>query len=463
MSIRTSQVCLLVLMSILLAVPTMALSADEYSNEFNNPGETCVLENYFNYWTPQPNFFHSDNHKLTVPVIYRCCTSSNDCLKIIFDLQNQELMSDNYVAEVADLSFIQQNLENGNISEENYLLDSAFDVCSYFGTSKLRQEAVNLGGQTAHEIKPVLSTKVQQFVTQSLSAGKTLGVIKELNPTDLVISATCYLDQKSLKKAFEKITECKGYLHNIRNRDVVAGQVNILKNCDAEAENILKEYTQSTLSQIRHAANKVGNTIAGAVSYINSLTKNPSSSVPPLKIADTEYELAQKALSKLKEQSPYLADPQLEDTLAKYRLRIGQKQSITERGLLSSKENYLQVKNQYPSILSLFFTDLFYEPDYNLSNAENLLEQAEISINQGNEFLKQFKYNSAIKALENANTLLPPAEEEVKRELTTGRTFDKRWIFGVILIGSAFFVFKFKRHKRKETNQTSGNTSGQDL
>ena len=100
---------------LLFSVSVHGLSADDYVKEFNNLGETCIVENYFNYWTPNPTFFDSNNYKLTVPVIYQCCDGNNKCTSITFDLQNQQFLPEGYVAEIIDIDYIHENIENGTL------------------------------------------------------------------------------------------------------------------------------------------------------------------------------------------------------------------------------------------------------------------------------------------------------------------------------------------------------------
>ncbi|MBI2664709.1 hypothetical protein HYX10_05225 [Candidatus Woesearchaeota archaeon] len=442
---KVSILGILILLWLALSSVSYGLSANEYINEFNNSEEVCAVANYFNYWTPQSNLFNSDNHKLAVPVIYLCCDVNKECTSITFDLQNQEFLTDDHVAEVTDLDYIHKKIENGTISDEAYLLDSAFDVCSFFGIDKLQQEALNIGGEAAQEVRPLLNTRKSQIVKESLTAAKSIGIIKKLNPADLVVSATCYINQNSLKQAMEKLTECNGYLHNIKNRRVIAGQAKILRNCDSEAKNILAEYVDSDVSKIRCTANKFGNAVTGAIPYIKSIGKNPHSPDNELRIAENECELAQKAMSQLNQQDLHLDNPETTTILAKYRQRVQEKQRITEAGLTTSNENYQRVKKLPPSFLNLQLTNLFYEPNYNISNAKTLTAQAEKILVEGNNYLKEYRYNSAITAFEKVNELLVPAEEELKREQAVQRSFDKRWLVAVFIILLLFMLYKTRK------------------
>ena len=98
------------------------INPEEYLNEFNNAEESCTINDAF--------FYTDSENKLDFITIYECC-NQNQCLKIPFDLQNRNEISEADLRETFNINFARAKIRSGDLVPSNYFPES-FDVCAYF-------------------------------------------------------------------------------------------------------------------------------------------------------------------------------------------------------------------------------------------------------------------------------------------------------------------------------------------
>lgn len=435
---------------ILLSIGVLATNAEDYITEFNEPGEICSIDNEFVYYISSPTLFDKERYIVTRPILYRCCSQSKVCIMVVFDIQQEQPMTEQYLSEIFELDNIKKEIDNGDLPKNLYFFKESFDICNYFGIPTLKQESANLAGGVAETITKSSTSKVAKTVYVSVRGARALGLIGVVNPLNLVTSAACYIDGKELKLALEKLTECDGYLSNIDNRQVIAGQVDKLKTCAAESSGLLKEYTGSITAQIKNGVDKIGNAITGAWTFFKGEMKDPSAD-NKFEFKETEYELAQKALEKVLSINPRLECPNKEGLIAGHKIRLSLKDKEVSEQLNQLGTQLNNITDNMPGLFTRFFSDIFKEPNYNLSNSESLIEDTKRSLQDRVNLYYNYRYNSALNDINHTETLLLDAEAIIVRENNVKRVFDKRWwiiIGSLIILGGCIAYYK-KRLNRK--------------
>lgn len=433
-----------------LFLPTVtAITAGDYLNEFNNPGETCEIYNYFYYYVSQPKFLDTERHVLTIPIFYKCC-KDDKCTLVIFDIQNQGFPNDEYLSELFDLNYINKQLESGELSEDIYTIETSFNICDYFGVDTLRQESVNLGAEGAQSVAPHLDKKEKEYITISLKRGKLLGLIKNLNPSALISSAVCYVNEKDLKKVLEQLAECRSYLANINKNIAVEEYTANLKTCNSDATEKLKKYVDSDLSKIKNVINKAGNVVTGLISFFSEFVEDPISKDLELEIKETEYEYAKQAYNKISNQNPKLIDEEKNELINTHNDRIAAKYSETSNKLDSVQESLIRISQLRPNWLNFFIINVFKEPNYNLSKYDLLISGSKESLTNRYNLLKQFKFNSAFNGINEIEENNNEAFEIIEREINIVRHIDKRWkifffsvmAFIIVMVLIVYFILR---------------------
>lgn len=423
----------IVLLCILSIPHTLALESKEYLNEFSNEGESCQFVSYLNYFTQEPFLIVFSQDILTVPVLYQCCKDSH-CVNIIFDLQNEEFLSTERNNELIDIFYIQSNINSGKIDEDAYMIGDAFDICEYFGVDKLQKQTVSLSAEVAEVSKPLMNTKTKQVVTEVIKTGKITGAITKLNPETFIASAVCYSNTWGLNKAYEKLTECRGYLHNIKNSVSQEGQKTQLQTCNEDAKIVLNSYIDSPISKGRYAVNTVGNAITGFFGFVKDISDNPSE-IPEFKMEKTSYEESQETLSKIQDFDKLMEDPYKYSKLNEFNTRIQQKNQYANTALVIVKENLTASKKSLPNVFEVFLTNIFYEPNYNLSQIDYDLMTAETNVRQSEGSLSRYKFNSVIQESSRVYDKLGIINSNIENELSIARIWDRRWTIAFYVTG----------------------------
>lgn len=397
--------CLIYLTFILLVLTSSFVSptAEEYLYEFNNNGEICEIVDYFYYDLKCPIIFNSDRLCTTVPIFYTCCDDDDDdCKTIIFDIQNKEFLNDQRNSELIDLNYIKYNLRNGNFSLIQFDL-SGFDVCSFFGKKELKKESLNLAASAAEKMAPLLEAERARRIKDTVNTAKRIGKVSVFNPVDFAVSGTCIYDDKRLTEAITSISNCNTYLQNINNNYATEGYVSHFTEEIAIAEYKLKTYIDLTSAKIRGAVNSAGNFMVGFFNFFKNLASGENKE---FEMKKSEYDYAEEAHAAISGYSPHLNNPKNNIILQNHNIRVSEKMGgyNTEYEIY---DNYLStIKKLKPNIFKVFFSNIFLEPNYNLSLAEDYFKKSKKSKVDAESLVKIYKLNSATEKLSEANMLI---------------------------------------------------------
>jgi hypothetical protein len=414
----------------------VSASPEEYLHEFSNNNETCEVIDYFVYDYSCPWFFNSDRLCSTVPTFYRCCTNDK-CTTVIFDLQSKKFFRDSSSVELIDLNYIKYSLRNGNISQTQFQL-TGFDVCSYFGSKEIKQESVNLAASAAESISPlVLEAERAKNVKNLVQNARKIGIVSKFNPSTLVAGFTCNYNSKKLNIAVESLANTNAYLSNINNNYAREGYISGLSSEIDIARTNLKSYVESPVSMIRGTTNWLANVFV----WLFNLSSHPGKI--PEGIPKTEYQVAQDAYAQVNSYNLYIHNPNNANILVAQNSRISEKNSsfIYEYNIFNKE--YQEVKKIKPSFLTVLFTDVFKNPNYNLSYGNSFFKEASRLKDSGERNYHLNKFNSAIENISNAGSYLNLSQEIYLREQGVKRNYSI-WPFFIIafLIALSYFGYK---------------------
>ncbi len=400
------------LLILIISINLVQANAEDYLNEFNELGETCRVVDYFVYEYNCPTFFNSQRYCSTVPTFYECC-SEESCTRVIFDLENRKFLEEKYNSELIDLNYIKYYLKKGDLSEIQFELNE-FDVCYPFGTNKIRQETINLAASTSETIAPILGAEKAREINTVVKSARSVGAVSKFNPAILAASISCSYDNKKLNNAIESLLNVNTYLSNIRNDYAKEGYIYGLTTNLNLAKNDLKIYTESLVSISKGAFDWLINVFRA----LFNLNVDEG-----LEIEKTDYQLAQEAYGKVLDYQSYLHNPNNHEIILAQNIRINKKVTEFNEEYESFNRKYGGVKEIKPSFFSISYVFLFKSPNYNLSEANLLLENSKKLQDLAVKDFKARKFNSASNKLIRAQEYLNQSETIYVRENNITRSF----------------------------------------
>lgn len=414
-----------ILVSVFLINLVSANYADEYKTEFNIKNETCEIIDSFVYDISDPWIFNSNHKYTTFPVIYGCCDEEK-CTPIIFDGNYKTFINDKYIEEIIDLNYIRYNLNNGNISEK-YFEVNGLDFCDYFGFGDAKKETLNLASEAVESGALLIGTQKSYQVAKTIKTVRDFGVIGKFNPALLTAGVGCGYDNKKLNIALEHLALLNAYLRNINLGYSQEDYVQNLSDSASLSKMYLKEYVESPTAMARGAFNWILN----AFKFIFGVAQNPTKHQ---EIEKTEYQVAQDTLKQILNYNFYFNNPNKDKIVRESNNRVSLKVIEFNDTYVSFLREYNQIKSKKPSSLKVFFTNIFYEPNYNLSEGIECWSKIEKQKKDSESYYKEFKFNSAISSLTGSTDLMNCSENIFTRENSINRKFDKNWFYFFILL-----------------------------
>ncbi len=411
-----------------------AYDSNEYLNEFSSDGESCDAIDIFAYKQVEKRWWNKYHLSQTIPVLYYCC-KGEECVAIFADVQGKSLMIDYSYYELIDLNYIKYSIAQGNLTITSFV-STGIDSCYYHGGDKLMSETINLVADTSEKIALTQKTKKAKQVVDFVRTTRSLNIINPLNLADFGLSVACKYNNNKIKKAIEKLTECNLYLSNIRNNYAEAGYVNRLETCLDTAREDFEIYRQDKLAIAKHRLDKSANFIKEVFKF-NILEFN---------VADTEYDTAGKIYEEIKDKKLYIHNPRKESIYQKYASRILSKRANYNIIRTEVENQIIHISNITPNFLTLFFTDLFYEPNFNISQGKKLLSDSKKAFYYCDQLRAQDKYNSAIACQKETNNWIKDSTKIVEQEISISRHLDQRWktaLIALAILITAFIFIKF--------------------
>lgn len=398
--------------------------AEDYKDEFSIDGETCEILDVFVYDISNPWFFNSQRKYTTYPVIYHCC-KEDECIPVVFDGNHKTFLHDSYMKEIIDLNYIRASLHNGDISE-NYFQVSGLDLCTYFGFKDAKKQTLNLASGVVESGALMVGTRSAYQVSNTISTARKVGLIGKFNPTSLVAGVGCGYDNKKLNIAIENLALLNAYLNNLNDGYSQEGYVSNLTNAVSLSKYYLDEYVKSPTAMVRGSANFILNIFKGLFSF----SQNPNED---LEFDKTEYQIAQDTLREISGYNFYLNNPNNERIITESNHRVTMKSQQFEEIYLSFMGQYSKVYSLKPNFIKVLWTNIFYSPNYNLTEGISCLDNLTRDKEMAEEYYSENKFNSAINKINNSNSLFNCSEEVFIREVSIKRNFDKNWVYFVIL------------------------------
>lgn len=273
--------------------------------------------------------------------------------------------------EIIDLNYIRYNLHNGNLSE-NYFDIKGLDLCNYFTLSDLRGESLNLASEVVESGVLMAQTGKTYQVSKTINTARKAGVIGKFNPTIFISSVACGYDNKKLKIALEVLAQANSYLSNINYGYSQEGYVNSLTNSISSAKYYLDEYIKSPVAMVRGGTNWFLN----ALKFLFGTAMNPTEKQ---EIEKTEYQIAQEISGAITNYNFYLSNPNKEEIILKSNKRVNLKTNQFYMKYNPFLERYNSVKNINPYALNILFTNVFFNPNYNLSTGKDCFNNAKLN------------------------------------------------------------------------------------
>jgi hypothetical protein len=431
---------------VILASSFVSASVNDYLDEFNNGEETCQALDAFYYSEYQDSFINY--HKSTAPVIIQCCISE-ECTAVIFDLHNQQLLYDRSVKEIIDLNYLKFQIQSGNISK-TYFVSEGANSCYFHGKDTLNQETANLVAQTTEEIALIVNTKKAKQVADTIKVARAVEIFSPFAIADFGLSYACNFQNKKLNKAVETLGTCNQYITDIGNNYAKSGYINSLSGCFTTARLELKDYYDNSISQVKCGLDKGINAVKGFWDWLTGLSKGNANA--KLTVEKTECELAKEIANEIKDKEILLHHPRREGIFQEYANRINQKRADFNTQSIITNNAIIDIKNITPSWLKIIWNDMFYEPNYNLSEEKQIISKLNGQVRSCDKLYKQLKYNSAINCLQNIETNISTMKDKIIDENNTERKIDHNiigWIIGILIaLAVGYYILHKEREKR---------------
>ncbi len=424
----------ILLLIILFACVSLVSAYDtsEYLKEFSNEGETCDAIDIFEYNQYDPQWWNNNHFSQTIPVFYLCCKYSQ-CTTIIVDLRDKSLMKDDYYFELIDLNYIKFSMNNGDLTKTSFV-SKGLDSCYYHGGDRLNQESLNLVADTAETIALSQKSKQAKQVVDAIKTARALELISPFSIADFGLSVACSYNNKKIKEAVEKIAECNLYLSNIQNNYAETGYVYKLDTCLDDARSNFKEYRDMDFAKVKNAADKTINIIAAIINFFKGLFEDPANINAEFNVEKTEYEIAGEIYNEIKDKKLYFHNPYKHDIFDKYAKRIIQKRNEYDKFKLDADMAYSIAYSTKPNPIRVFLSNIFNEPDYNLTDGIKLYKNTRKAHKNCEIMYSHVKYNSAIECMNIVKQGYNLSTEIFKRENEIIREFDNRWKNALIIV-----------------------------
>ncbi|MFA5061398.1 MAG: hypothetical protein WC494_03740 [Candidatus Pacearchaeota archaeon] len=427
------RILLFILLNLILISFVSADYVEDYKSEFSIKNESCKVIDSFVYDISDPWLFNSKHKYTTFPVIYGCC-EGEECVSVIFDGNHKAFISNYYMREIVDLNYIRYNIHNGNLSEK-YFEVAGLDFCDYFGFNDAKKETLNLASEVVESGALLVGTQKSYQVAKSIKTARQIGVIGRFNPTSLIAGVGCGYDNKKLNLALENIVLLNAYLNNINWGYSQEGYIQELTNSASLSKIYLKEYVESPTAMARGAFNWILN----AFKFIFGVAQNPTKHQ---EIEKTEYQVAQDTLKQISNYDFYFNNPNKEQIILESNNRVSLKVIEFNETYVSFLMKYSSIKIKKPSSLKVSFTNIFYEPNYNLTEGLDCWKVLKEHKKDSEEYYKIYKFNSAINSLTGLDPFINCSEQLFIRENSIERHFDRNWLYFLIFLLIVIAVIK---------------------
>lgn len=435
---------LLLCLLFLLIVPAFAVDPSIYLGEFNNTNETCTMVDTFTY--RQEGFIFSRDIQ---PVIYYCSGNSTSAV-VVYDPSNNLFPEESRLGEIVDANYIRWGLQTGNLSFHYFGDTEGF--CSIIDAQgKLSQETLNVAAATTEKVASYYKTAEASAVIGGIDLAKSVGVVSAVDPKAIAIGVSCYYLGGKVKDITQKLANCNSLLGNFANGVVWSGDVGRLEYCVNDVRQEMKDYLDSQVRQVVNVVDTLFNFFIGWPIKLLTTSLN-GGNIGQVGIGKTEYDTISGIYGSSQFDAAYFHNPYNDQIIQSQAARLLEKVNAYSAVNSEVKTEFEELNRVNPNGITIFFSDLFLEPNYNLNAAKEGYYRISSTLPQCGALYDESRFNSALDCLETIQAQIQPTEEAFKEELSVKRVFDKRWLAVPIalLSGSLLFVLlKIKKHEHR--------------
>ena len=419
---------LIICFTFLLIVKFSIASDNEYLNEFNNPNENCTI---FYSWA-----FIDNSTKVRKIVDYRCC--DKECINLPYDTKNNEIVIDTNLQDIAKFIVFKSDVDEGVFKETDYEV-STYEksvTCNYYGIDVLKEQSRNLGVKvTIDDVSPkVLSKNAQKTVRNIYEIAKDLQIIKEVNPTALIISASCVGSNLIEYYALSSLKTCKSYITNSKNQFAYFGMVDDYINCNQDSLERLNIAKYSPDILLQHVEKRA---IESFQCYLKT-TKMCND------YSETKYDFYIKKINELEGvTSKVNFNNEVNLIVEKVNKRFDEKKNEVNNKINQISENIKIIEQKIQSKEN-DITNILYTPNYDFSNIKTNLDILNVEMGNAKGLFAINKFNSAMTKLNENGKLVVQINNILNAELSKDRKIKNIvWIVLVLII--IFLIYWYKK------------------
>ncbi len=400
-------------------------SPEDYLNEFNE-SEICWIDYSFNYVS---------NNTIRQIHDYDCCNETG-CVNLPYDVKNAYLLSKDELFDVSKIMILNSLISSDQINEENYEIieKSESVICAFYGIDVFKKETKSAGAKLADDLAPELMSKnAANLVHKSYELAKDLKLIKEVNPTALIISGVCYGGNSLENAALTQLNTCQQYIINVRNKNAFYGMVDDLLDChnhSIDKLNLAKLnpdlWVRSTEQIIKEKVSCIGSKL------------DPS--IGSCEVKQKDYQFFLSKIRELKQVSTitnFSGEAKHSSDVAYTRFTYKKKVVTAKYKIVSSKifnANVIIDKQEKN------FFNRFFEPAYNFSSIKSNLSKIDYDSNKADELIRNNKLNSAINLLDKSAGDMNVLDGALNKEINKKRNL-VLWVKILLIILGILFVY----------------------
>ena len=377
--------------------PSVILFPSAYLNEFSNSGESASLASTWQVLTVSGS-------QIEVAIYSYCMGGVSGCTNVAFDVTDGRPL--NFSESYSIFEAI--GLYNLNISNQSYTNPFQSSVTCSIAAPDLDQQSKNAAADAADKLSGLLPENAADAVKVLTELGDAVGVIDHANYPLLALGAVCAGSYYFEDYVSSQLQSCQSYLQDLSNHVIYEGIAEDFISCNTNAINNLNDeiYNPDVLFQtgeteIGNAGIAVQNGFQSSVCTISNLVghKCTTDPIPPNKsMQDTinsEVATLQSISAEVSQIGGYASQNSNSSVT-----RVEMKQTEAEQSIAIFNSE-MQLANSkigdHTSILGSF-SDWFYSPEFNLTDAQNNESQATSFSQQANSYYQIYRYNSAIGA-----------------------------------------------------------------
>ncbi|MCK5283510.1 MAG: hypothetical protein KAK00_08965 [Nanoarchaeota archaeon] len=142
-----------------------------------------------------------------------------------------------------------------------------------------------------------------------------------------------------------------------------------------------------------------------------------------LELRESNYQAFKRTNDKIANVNLNIHDPSAESKADSVTINIERRKSLSNQKLVVLNDNQKVLKQSFPNPISVFFKDLFFEPNYNLSEAKLKYEKNNELLDQMKDFISRYRFNSALAIEVDVESNIVDSNEVINKEKSIKRNW----------------------------------------